>query len=65
MLMSRRAKRQRTLHFCLLILWCLLGIPTLLWWNQSVLWVALMSLYANIAGHWSAFEAATPDKEGD
>lgn len=28
-------------------LWIALTVPTLLWWHNSVLWVALMSLYAN------------------
>jgi hypothetical protein len=28
-------------------LWVALAIPTLLWLRESVLWVALMSLYAN------------------
>ena len=29
------------------MLWVALAVPTLLWWHDSVLWVALMSLYAN------------------
>lgn len=28
-------------------MWCILMIPTLIWWKESVLWVAIMSLYAN------------------
>jgi hypothetical protein len=27
--------------------WVLMIIPTLVWWKESVLWVAMMSLYAN------------------
>lgn len=38
-------------------LWILLIIPTLLFWKESVLWVALMSLWANIVGHFSAYVA--------
>lgn len=38
--------------------WGLLAIPTLLWWRESILWVAFMSLYANFVGHASAVEAA-------
>lgn len=45
-------------HLWLTLLWISLIVPTLLWWRDSVFWVALMSLYANIVGHWSAFEAA-------
>jgi hypothetical protein len=38
--------------------WACLAIPTLLWWRESILWVAFMSLYANFVGHASAAEAA-------
>jgi hypothetical protein len=31
----------------------------LLWWRESILWVAFMSLYANVASHWS-----TPRRRG-
>jgi ABC-type transport system involved in cytochrome bd biosynthesis fused ATPase/permease subunit len=46
------------LHLILTLLWALLVIPTLLWWRESVFWVALMSLYANFGTHWSAYQAA-------
>jgi hypothetical protein len=38
-------------------LWATLIVPTLLFWKNSILWVAFMSLYANIASHWAAAEA--------
>lgn len=49
--------------------WALLAIPTLLWWRESILWVAFMSLYANFVGHAGAAEAAeakllTQEREG-
>ena len=47
-----------TRHLVLAAVWVLLIIPTLLWWSNSILWVAFMSLYANVAGHWSAYEAS-------
>lgn len=37
----------RNHHFYEAMLWLVLAIPTLLWWKDSILWVALMSLYAN------------------
>jgi hypothetical protein len=37
--------------------WTACIIPTLLWWRESVLWVALMSLYANIKTAHGAHEA--------
>lgn len=45
-------------HLALAGVWVALAIPTLLVWRESILWVAFMSLYANIAGHWSAYQAA-------
>lgn len=48
----------RQLHLALTASWVLLLAPTLLWWRESILWVAFMSLYANMVGHWSAYQAA-------
>jgi hypothetical protein len=45
-------------HFVMMIVWLLLGIPTVLVWKQSILWVAFMSLYANFVGHFGAWDAA-------
>jgi hypothetical protein len=50
------------LHLCLAVVWALLAIPTLLWWHDSVLWVALVSLYANAVGHLAAFQAARAER---
>lgn len=47
-----------TRHRILKWVWVVLTVPTLVWWRESILWVAFMSLYANVAGHWSAEEAA-------
>jgi hypothetical protein len=33
-------------------------IPTVIWWKSSILWVASMSVYANVVGHWSAMQAS-------
>ena len=47
-----------TIHTALTLVWVVLVLPTLFWWRDSVQWVALMSLWANIASHWAAREAA-------
>jgi hypothetical protein len=39
-------------------LWIALVIPTLLWWRESILWVAFMSLWANAVSHFAAWQAA-------
>lgn len=46
------------IHTVAAVVWLLLAIPTVLIWADSILWVAFMSLYANIVGHWSARQAA-------
>jgi hypothetical protein len=48
----------RRLHAGLTIVWVGLIVPTLIWWRESILWVAFMSLYANIASHAAAWQAA-------
>ena len=45
--------------------WTALIAPTLLWWRDSVLWVALMSLWANIASHVAAALAARAEQGGE
>lgn len=50
-------------HLVATLAWALLLIPTLLWWSQSILWVATMSLYANVAAHWSAYQGARAERE--
>lgn len=50
--------------------WVLAIIPTVLWWKESILWVGLMSVWANVASHWSAYqgtkaEESAKEKEDD
>lgn len=48
-----------TLHRVLTVAWALLAVPTVLWWSESVLWIGLISIYANAVSHWGAAEAAS------
>lgn len=50
-------------HTYLLVFWVIMIIPTVLWWKESILWVAIMSLYANIEASASAREARKGRKE--
>jgi hypothetical protein len=52
----------RRFHLVLMVVWSLLLIPTLIWWRESVLWVASMSLYANFVGHFSAWQAVRSEE---
>jgi hypothetical protein len=52
-------------HQIATLVWATLAIPTLLWWKESILWVALMSLYANVVGHWGAYQASRAEEHQD
>jgi hypothetical protein len=61
----RAAKRMMVVHLCAAIVWLLLLVPTLLWWKNSILWVASMSLYANVAAHLSGFQGARAERSAE
>lgn len=50
------------LHFWLTMAWIGLIAPTVLWWSRSILWVLLMSIWANAATHWGAYQAARAEQ---
>lgn len=56
------AKALRWFHLSMMIVWALLLVPTLIWWKESILWVAAMSLYANWVGHFSAWNASRAEE---
>ena len=47
------------------IVWILLLVPSVLWWSETIMWVVLMSVWANIAGHWSAYQASRAEEKQD
>ncbi|MER7331688.1 MULTISPECIES: hypothetical protein [unclassified Micromonospora] len=57
--MARKPRRRKVwLHRGLASMWVLLAIPGTLWWAQSILFVILVSLYANFASELAAAEAS-------
>lgn len=46
----------RQAHLVLAAAWAVTAIPTCLYWKNSILWVLIISIYANVASHWSAWE---------
>lgn len=50
------------LHMVMTWVWVALAIPTLLWWRDSILWVLIMSLWANASTHWGAWQAARAEQ---
>ena len=53
------------LHLVMMVVWAVALIPTLLWWRESILWIAFLSLYANWIGHFSAWDAARAEMKVD
>lgn len=60
---DRGLSTESKVHLALLGIWVLLGIPTVLYWRNSILWVAFMSLYAIVITHWTLYEAARAKRE--
>ena len=52
-------------HLVAAVMWVGLAIPSLIWWKDSVLWVILISVYANIVGHLSGYSAARADQAAE
>jgi hypothetical protein len=55
-------RRWAVFHAVMTVVWFLLLIPSLLWWKESILWVIVLSVWANAAGHWSSYQAAKADE---
>jgi hypothetical protein len=51
--------RRRVIHFLNAGFWIALLWPALAWWSESVLFVILASIWANVYGPLSAAEAAS------
>lgn len=51
-------------HGIAVIFWAFLMIPTLLWWGDSVVWLVFMSLWANVTGHFAAYQSSCSEEKG-
>ncbi|HAT7687540.1 hypothetical protein KZ804_02490 [Enterobacter cloacae] len=51
--MSISPRTIKRCHLTAAIIWFILAIPSVIWWKNSVLWVIIISIYANIVGHLS------------
>jgi hypothetical protein len=56
-------KAWRTFHMCATFVWGFLAIPTVLVWENSIRWVAMMSVWANVVGHWSAYQSSRAEEK--
>jgi hypothetical protein len=52
----------KLLHLILPWMWVLLIVPTIFWWKESILFIGIVSVYANVVSHWTAYQAARAEK---
>lgn len=55
----------RRFHLLMVLVWVTLAVPGLLWWSQSVPFLVIMSLYANVAGELAAYQGARTETKQD
>jgi hypothetical protein len=55
----------RGFHAAMTAGWAVLIIPSVLWWSDSIRWVVVMSVWANLAGHFSSWQAARVEVKQD
>jgi hypothetical protein len=48
----------RAFHGWATLLWVAVGLPMTVVYPDSIFWVAMMSVWANVVGHWGAWQAA-------
>jgi hypothetical protein len=52
----------RKVHLYCTWIWVVLLVPTVFWWKDSILFIGLASVYANVVSHWTAYQAARAEK---
>lgn len=55
----------RRFHLTMIVVWCALAIPGLIWWREAVWFIVVMSLYANVAGEFAAYQGARAEEKQD
>lgn len=60
--MARWLKR---FHLMMIVVWVGLSVPGLLLWRDAVWFIVVMSLYANVAGEFAAYQGARAEDKQD
>lgn len=53
----------RRVHAAMTVVWAVLLVPSVVWWKHSLVWIVLMSCYANFAGHFAAYQGSRSEDE--
>jgi hypothetical protein len=49
----------------MMIVWAGLAIPGILYWSESILFIMILSIYANFAGEFAAYQGARAEEKQD
>jgi hypothetical protein len=52
-------------HLLMMFVWAALAVPGILWWRESILFVIILSIYANFAGEFAAYQGARSEEKQD
>jgi hypothetical protein len=57
----------KRLHAVLTVAWLLFAVPVLLipGWKDSVALLVFISIYANVAGHWSSYQGVRAEEASE
>lgn len=55
----------RRYHLFATVVWVVLVVPAMLWWRDSVVFVVIMSLYANIAASAAAYQGTRVETQNN
>lgn len=61
--MNKTARFLRHFHAAMTVTWAVLIVPSVVWWKDSVPWLVVISVYANVAGHFGAWQASRAETE--
>lgn len=60
-----QAKVIRRVHFWMMALWIVVGIPVSYFLRQSLVWLVVLSVYAIVAAHAAGWSAEHNEDEND
>jgi hypothetical protein len=58
-----KPKTRARVYLAVSAIWGLLLVPSIIWWRESVVWLVVMSWYANFGTSLSGWEAAKAAQE--
>lgn len=59
------AKWLKWFHLVMMIVWAALAVPGILYWSESIIFIMILSLYANFAGEFAAYQGARAEESQD